>query len=84
MIHLRQPQVYVAVEHTPSASGLPTSAPFGVGNGGEFRKLPLFLSPALYTVCPSLGRADVPVCDHVTVLLHAQNIMTSRTFHRRT
>lgn len=28
----------IAVEHTPSASGAPTSFPFGYSNGGEFRK----------------------------------------------
>jgi hypothetical protein len=30
--------VSVPVEHTPSASGLPTSMTFGYANGGEFRK----------------------------------------------
>ena len=31
-------KAWVAEEHTPSASGLPTSAMFSDGNGGEYRK----------------------------------------------
>lgn len=35
----------VPVEHTPSASGLPTSMVFGYSNGGEFRKTYHGLAP---------------------------------------
>ena len=31
-------KAWVAEEHAPSASGLPTSAMFSDGNGGEYRK----------------------------------------------
>ena len=35
----------IAVEHTPSASGAPTSLQFGYSNGGEFRKTYHALAP---------------------------------------
>ena len=41
--------VWAPVEHTPSASGLPTSAMMDDGNGGEYRKVgaaPPFLPPS--------------------------------------
>ena len=37
--------VTVPVEYTPSASGIPTSLPFGYSNGGEFRKTYHGLAP---------------------------------------
>ena len=43
--------MHKAVEHTPSASGLPTSAHIAAGNGGEYRKsYHGFASPVAYVV----------------------------------
>eukprot|EP00039_Didymoeca_costata_P019055 m.336065 g.336065 ORF g.336065 m.336065 type:complete len:758 (-) comp17746_c0_seq1:59-2332(-) len=50
---------FIPVEHTPSASGLPTSLTFGYSNGGEFRKSYHGLPPPFAQVIDSPERIAV-------------------------
>eukprot|EP00462_Mataza_sp_D1_P024841 CAMPEP_0175128078 /NCGR_PEP_ID=MMETSP0087-20121206/4735_1 /TAXON_ID=136419 /ORGANISM="Unknown Unknown, Strain D1" /LENGTH=719 /DNA_ID=CAMNT_0016410113 /DNA_START=120 /DNA_END=2279 /DNA_ORIENTATION=+ len=52
--------VDVAVEHTPSQNGLPTSMVFGYSNGGEFRKTYHALAP------PFAQLVESPSTIHIT------------------
>ena len=51
--------VNMAVEHTPSDNGLPTSLVFGYSNGGEFRKTYHGLLPPYAQVVESPTRIHI-------------------------
>jgi hypothetical protein len=50
---------YIAVEHTPSESGLPTHLPFGYSNGGEYRKTYHGVAPPFAQVIESPNRVSI-------------------------